>query len=263
MTEAVCLDRKNIERIAQTPEDRVLLARLWDKITAGMGKNILSCSGFLSPREQEMARFLFGNAEGLSFYGGFPDAQRKCLVYLPDYLSEIPEDDPIVCLRATFYKGDHPSHRDFLGALMGFGIERHCVGDICVGEGYCDFFVLSDIAPHLLRDFESAGRTKVKLSPMPLSEFAQPEEKTESFYDTLPSLRLDALIAAVWRLSRSESQELLERGMVFIGGRLVESPSHTLQEGDLVSVRHKGRFRYEGAVRETKKGRLRVSVRIY
>jgi len=76
------LDRKHIDKIAQTAEDKMLLARLWDKITAGMGKNILACTGFLSPREQEMAQFLFGNAQGLTFFGGYPDAQRKCLVYL-------------------------------------------------------------------------------------------------------------------------------------------------------------------------------------
>ena len=51
--------------------------------------------------------------------------------------------------------------------------------------------------------------------------------------------------------------------MVFIDGRMVESPAHNLREGDVISVRHQGRFRYEGTLRETKKGRLRVSVRIY
>lgn len=257
------MDRKNIDKIAQTPEDRVLLARLWDKITAGMNRNILSCSGFLSPREQEMARFLFGNGEGLSFYGGFPDAQRKCLVYLPDYLPEIPEDDPIVCLRATFYKGDHPSHRDFLGALMGFGIERHCVGDICVGEGYCDFFVLSDIAPHLLRDFESAGRTKVRLSLMPLSEFAQPEEQTESFYDTLPSLRLDAVIAAGFRISRTRAGEYILSGKAAIDGLPCEKPDKAVDEGAAISVRGLGKMKLAAIRGKTKKDRIGVEILRY
>ena len=34
------MDRSNIEKIAKTPEDRVLLAKIWDKICAGMRKNI-------------------------------------------------------------------------------------------------------------------------------------------------------------------------------------------------------------------------------
>ena len=45
------MDRSNIEKIARTPEDRVLLAKVWDKIQAGMRKNIPANSPFLSPRE--------------------------------------------------------------------------------------------------------------------------------------------------------------------------------------------------------------------
>ena len=78
------MDRSNIDKIAQNAEDRVLLAKLWDKITAGMRKNIPANTCFLSPREQEMANYLFGCPEGLHFFGGYPDAERKMLVYLPD-----------------------------------------------------------------------------------------------------------------------------------------------------------------------------------
>ena len=61
------------------------------------------------------------------------------LVFLPEYLEEenlSEEDSPLVCLRASFFDADALSHRDFLGALMGAGIARETVGDICVGKGY-------------------------------------------------------------------------------------------------------------------------------
>ena len=82
------MDRSNIEKIAKTPEDRVLLAKLWDKINAGMRKNIPANTCFLSPRELEMTKFLFGQAEGLHTFGGYGDAERKMLIYLPEYLEE-------------------------------------------------------------------------------------------------------------------------------------------------------------------------------
>ena len=116
------MDRNNIEKIARNPEDRLLLAKLWDKINAGIRKNIPANTCFLSPRELEMARFLFGEPEGLYAFGGYGDAERKMLVYLPEYLNEnalYEDDSPVVCLRAEFYQGDSLSHRDFLGALMG------------------------------------------------------------------------------------------------------------------------------------------------
>ena len=80
------MDRSNIEKIAQSSEDRVLLAKLWDKIHAGIRRCIMANTCFLSPREQELARYLFGVEPGLSFFGGYDDAERKMLVYLPEYL---------------------------------------------------------------------------------------------------------------------------------------------------------------------------------
>ena len=121
------MDRSNIEKIARTVEDRLLLAKVWDKINTGVRKNIVASTCFLSPRELEMTRYLFGSLDGLHRFGGYKDAERRMLVYLPEYLDEgalQEEDGPLVCLRATFYEGDSPSHRDFLGALMGAGIGR-------------------------------------------------------------------------------------------------------------------------------------------
>ena len=106
-----------------------------------------------------MARFLFGDEPGLHTFGGYGDAERKMLIYLPDYLEAdclYDEDAPLLCLRASFFEGDAPSHRDFLGALMGSGIAREAVGDICVGKGSCDFFVTAEIAPYLIQNFLSA-----------------------------------------------------------------------------------------------------------
>ena len=99
----------------------MLLAKVWDKINAGLRRNIIANTCFLSPRELEMTRFLFGDLPGLHSFGGYEEAERKMLVYLPDYLEEdalYAEDSPVVCLRASFFQEDSLSHRDFLGALM-------------------------------------------------------------------------------------------------------------------------------------------------
>ena len=94
------MDRSNIEKIAHSNEDRLLLAKLWDKIHAGIRKNIQASTCFLSPRELELAKYLFGEPEGLYAFGGYEEAERKMLVFLPDYLDtgSLPEDDcPLVC----------------------------------------------------------------------------------------------------------------------------------------------------------------------
>ena len=73
------MDRSNIEKIAKNAEDRVLLAKIWDKITAGMRKNIPANTSFLTLRELELCRFLFGSQEGLHPFGGYEGAERRAL----------------------------------------------------------------------------------------------------------------------------------------------------------------------------------------
>ena len=80
------MERSNIEKIAKNAEDKVLLAKVWDKISAGMRKNIPASTAFLTPRELEMTKFLFGQQEGLYTFGGYGDAERRLLVFLPGYL---------------------------------------------------------------------------------------------------------------------------------------------------------------------------------
>ena len=260
------MDRSNIDKIAQNAEDRVLLAKLWDKITAGMRKNIPANTCFLSLREQEMANYLFGCPEGLHFFGGYPDAERKMLVYLPDYLDEnalYGEDAPCICLRAAFFQGDSPSHRDFLGALMGAGVARETVGDICVGEGSCDFFVTAEIAPYLLQNFASAGRTKLHLERIPLTDACIPEPEVKEIKDTLASLRLDSVISSGFRIGRSLAAQYVTTGKAAIDGLPCEKPDKAVWEGMKISVRGLGKIKLESVNGRTKKDRISVVIHRY
>ena len=260
------MDRSNIDKIAQSNEDKVLLAKLWDKITAGMRKNIPANTCFLSPREQEMANYLFGCPEGLHFFGGYPDAERKMLVYLPDYLEEsalYEEDSPCICLRAAFFQGDSPSHRDFLGALMGAGVARETVGDICVGEGSCDFFVTAEIAPYLLQNFTSAGRTKLHLERIPLTDACIPEPEVKEIKDTLASLRLDSVIASGFRIGRSLAAQYVTSGKAAMDSLPCEKTDKPVSEGTKISVRGLGKIKLVKVNGKTKKGRISVVIHRY
>ena len=260
------MDRNNIEKIGRTPEDRLLLAKIWDKLQAGMRKNIVASSPFLSPRELEMCRFLFGNADGLFRFGGYEDAERKMLVYLPEYLEEgdlYADDSPVVCLRATFYEADTPTHRDFLGSLMGAGITRDSIGDICVGSGCCDFFVTAEIATYLLQNFISAGRTHLHLQQIPLTDVQIAPPQTKQIKDTLASVRLDSVISAGFRIGRSTAAQHITAGKAAINGLPCEKPDKTVEEGATVSVRGLGKIKLTAINGETKKGRISVVIDRY
>ena len=260
------LTRDNIEKIAQNPEDKVLLAKVWDKLQTGMRKNIIAASPFLSPRELELTRYLFGNAEGLYRFGGYQEAERQMLIYLPDYLGESEltgPDSPMVCLRATFYEGDTPNHRDFLGALMGSGIAREVLGDICVSKGSCDFFVTAQIAPYVLQNFTGAGRTKLRLTQIPLDQVQIAQPETKQIKDTLASLRLDSVISAGFRMGRSQAAQYVTAGKAAIDGLPCEKPDKAVEEGAKISVRGLGKIRLTSVNGQTKKGRISVVIDRY
>ncbi len=260
------MDRKNIEKIAQTAEDRLLLAKVWDKINAGMRKNILANTCFLSPRELDMTRYLFGDLAGLCAFGGYADAERKILCWLPDYLDEstlMDEDSPMVCLRATFWDGDTPSHRDFLGALMGAGIARETVGDICVGKSSCDFFVTAEVATYVLQNFTSAGRTHLHLESIPLSQVEIAEPEVKEIKDTVASLRLDSIISSGFRIGRSLAAQYISAGKAAINSLPCEKPDKAVSEGMKISVRGLGKIKLHSVGSNTKKGRISVVIHRY
>lgn len=260
------MDRKNIEKIAQSADDRVLLAKLWDKIGSGIRKNIPANTCFLSPREQEMARFLFGDEPGLFFFGGYEDAERKMLVFLPEYLDEsvlFEEDSPMVCLRTTYFEDDTLSHRDFLGALMGAGIARETVGDICVGKGRCDFFVAAEISSYIEQNFLSAGRTRIHITRIPLREADIPQPEVKELKDTVASLRFDSVVSSGFRIGRSLAAQYIAAGKAAIDGLPCEKPDKPIPEGAKISVRGLGKIRLVCVGGRTKKDRISVTIHRY
>lgn len=260
------MERNNIEKIAQTAEDKLLLAKLWDKISAGIRRDIPAHTCFLSPREQEMARYLFGEQSGLVRFGGYGDAERKMICYLPDYLDVdnlYDAGSPVVCLHAEYYEGDTLSHRDFLGALMGAGIARDTVGDICTGKGCCDFFVSAEIAPYILQNFSSAGRTRLHLTQVPLNQAAVQEPEVKELRDTLASLRLDSVISAGFRIGRSQAAQFISAGKAAIDGLPCEKPDKAVTEGAKISVRGLGKIKLQTVGGQTKKGRISVIIHRY
>lgn len=254
--------KTKIEKLAQNPEDKMLLAKVSDKLTAGQRRDIPGYTCFLSLREQELVRRLM-REDGLTFFGGYAGAERAIAAWLPAYLDEtslIGPDGPVVCLRASYYEKDRLTHRDFLGSLMGAGVKRETVGDICVGEGSCDFFLLREIAPYVEKNLISAGRTKLHVERISLTECRIPIPETELRHETLASLRLDCVMSAGFRLGRTQAVKYILAGSVSADGMPVTKPDKLLEEGAVISARGLGKIRLLQVKGQTKKGRISVEI---
>jgi RNA-binding protein YlmH len=146
---------------------------------------------------------------------------------------------------------------------MGAGIGRETVGDICVATGSCDFFVAKQIAPYLLQNLESVGRTKIKLKEVPLKEAYIPQPEVQEIRDTLASLRLDSVISAGFRISRSSAADYICAGKAVLNGLPCEKPDKAVEEGAVLSVRTLGKIRLKTVGGQTKKGRISVIIERY
>ena len=188
------------------------------------------------------------------------------LVYLPEYLDEdtlYGEDSPIVCLRADFYEGDSPTHRDFLGALMGAGVGRETVGDICIGNGSCDFLVTAQIAAFIEQELSSAGRIQLRIHRVPLAQIQVPTAEMKLIKDTVASLRLDSILASGFRISRALASQYISAGKVAVDGLPSEKPDKLLEAGMKISLRGSGKICLTKVNGQTRKGRISVEIHRY
>lgn len=258
-----------ISSIAQTQEDTLLLAKLYDKLSAGERRNIPAATAFLTGREQLLARQLIDRAgiPDVHAFGGVSGAERQVLCYVPDYYEPeeflTGEEGPIAALRAKISAYDHLEHRDFLGGILAEGIRREVLGDIFVGEESCDFLVLRDMAPYLLQQLSTIGRAKVTLTEIPLSDIQVPEQKVKVIRDTVASLRLDSVMASGFSMGRSKAQTYISAGKVQLDHLPVTKADREVAEGAVISARGLGKMKVTAVGGTTKKGRISITIERY
>ena len=146
---------------------------------------------------------------------------------------------------------------------MGSGIARESVGDICVGDNSCDFFVTEEIAPYLLQNFSSAGRVKLRLQQIDVADAAIPEPEVQEIRDTVASLRLDSVISSGFRVGRSLAAQYISAGKAAIDGLPCEKPDRIISEGSKISVRGLGKIKLHAVNGRTKKDRISVVIHRY
>ena len=165
------MDRRELlDRAAHSPEERLLLSRVWDKCEQCRTRNSPTATGFLSPAEQAAAQgflVLLGARESGIFWGGYDGAERKRLLFLPEWMAE-PDGTEIAAVRAACRSGGDLTHRDFLGSLMALGLTREKIGDILVEKGGCQVLLDPSMTDFLLQNWDSAGREKLTVTPLPL-----------------------------------------------------------------------------------------------
>lgn len=251
-----------LHTLAKTPDERLLLAQVLDKWELCQRRSYPTHTRFLDLRQRTLVTHLLERmgATGESvLWGGYPDAERVCALFYPDYLTA---DDvctaphqPLTLLRAQKSRSDTLAHRDYLGALMGLGLERSVIGDILVHDQGADILVLTEMAEYILSNFCKAGRKFLTLDTVPLAELRLPMTEETIREGSVASLRLDSVTALLFSISRTQAQEAIEKGLVFVNQMQVLKNEYPLAAGDRITLRGHGRARIEALGGTSRKGR--------
>lgn len=217
---------------------------------------IITSTAFLSPEEQAEAEafFTYKSIKPV-FFGGSEGAERKIAFFVPD--EDMFFADRIVCVKLT---GDLGSlgHRDYLGAVLGLGLERAAIGDILPGKT-AYLFCLPAAGRCIEQSLLKVGRQNVKVELVPLSQAPQAEVRNEEIRFTVKSMRLDAVAAGLFRLSRTIAAERIERGDCSVNHRPVLKPDAPVKEGDVLIMRGSGKGEISETGGRTKKDRVYVT----
>ncbi|MCL7746389.1 RNA-binding protein [Halalkalibacter alkaliphilus] len=217
---------------------------------------------FLDPRQQEIVRTIIGHDEdvSLSFSGGSRYAERCRLRLTPPYLETLEED-----FQLTLFSIDYPTkfvtieHRDILGAFMNVGIKREKFGDILINEdGISQIIVATEISEYVEMNIQKVGKATVRLNRIPLTEHIIPKNEWTEEVTTASSMRLDVILAKMYKLSRSKVTPFIEKGLVKVNWKVVDRVDFTLEVGDYISVRGFGRSKVIGIDGMTKKEKYRL-----
>ncbi len=264
-------------------EEAYLKKRFIDLSKRAEDKNIITFSHFLNLNElnifHQIKKDLYSSFQT---FGGYDCAERQMVAFIPDALSYVWDDStentvkdsinasksipyPIITVAFT---PSHPkfaeslTHRDVLGALMHLGIKRETLGDILILDNQIIVFCTNSIADYMIEQCSMIRHTNVTASQIAAADFHY-EPKWIEKEGVVSSLRLDTIIADVCKLPRSAAQKIISEGNAFINAKRIQQNTYNCQNGDILSVRHVGKFQIETTGHVTKKGRIRYRYKIY
>lgn len=213
-------------------EGSILRAYISENIEKAQRENIPSAvSKFLDSASLSAASALARSTAGrFIFWGGFEEAERVVMLSVPDYIDSNDPNEiftvyadgcPLSAVRIEKDKFSDIGHRDYLGAVMGLGLTRESVGDICVHSDGCDIIALPNAAKYIEENLTGAGRATLKAKLIPLGEVRAPQVSIKEMNITVVSPRLDAVAGEIFSLSRSAAAQAIASGAVTVNDEQV------------------------------------------
>lgn len=262
------MERQSLLKQFPNQEERLLFAQVLDQAMECRKKHEMVFTDFIDAgKSGHFLEVLQRNFDlEIKAFGGSLESERRIIGFAPSYLELTYGDFRLKTLSISKNKKfgqDDLSHRDYLGSILGLGIDRKKVGDILLLEETTYCFVKEEIAGYLCGNLKKVAKTPVQVEVVEALDKTSFLQKGEERRFTVASVRLDAVLSAGFHLSRGKVQEILKSEKVFLNWNVAESASVLLKEGDMISMRGFGRARLLEICGETKKGRVAVVMELF
>ncbi|MBQ2696655.1 MAG: hypothetical protein IJF61_05075 [Clostridia bacterium] len=242
-------------------DEKMLLARIGD-LERGAEHGGKPCfSRFLDPKEIAVFNKQPLPKTPFMLWGGYEDSERKILGFFPDYLEPDPALFPIRALRIT--SREPLGHRTVLGSVMGLGIERNLIGDVAMETQGAVLFACDSICDYIKLNLTKAGRAGIKIQEALPESLELLPKAWEPICGTVASLRLDCVLGLLTGASRNGAEEMLKQERVLLNHTLCKKSATLVNTGDVLSVRGFGRAELLEIGGETRKGRMKITLKKY
>ncbi len=258
-------DREKILRYFKAGGDEQLAAKLLDLAEGANKSRKYRVSEFLDPHAYNVAEIIAANFENIKLAadGGFANAERVKVAFVAEDFFGQPDFGMAYFLAAWDKRYYDLSHRDILGAFMGTGCKREALGDIVFVPEGAQLVVEKSLMNYLTGNLTQIGAAPVTLKELAREELLQKEEKVKLINATVADLRLDAVAAAGYGVSRSRMADEIKSLNVKVNWKEAKKAAQPVNAGDVISFRGRGRVEVEEIRGTTKKGRISVTLKRY
>ncbi len=242
-------------------EERLLIATACDKAAQAVQRQQPYFTTFLDPGQRALlSQYDYLWDATMDSFGGYAEAERQIVAFSPG-LVDYPLQYPLVAVAVSGnFNFATVTHRDYLGSLLALGIKRDTVGDILVGTAGCQLVLQQTIASYVLANWQAVGKVGIKVAEIPVAELKPPEPKIVWRQATVASLRLDAIVAVAYAISRTQAATLI-RGGKFKHNFVVETRcDKTVAIGETLSLAVQGRAQLREIGGQSRKGRWYVQI---
>ncbi|MTI61656.1 MAG: photosystem II S4 domain protein [Firmicutes bacterium] len=260
------LDREKLSSHLHREEEQLLAGHIFDKIEMVLKRKNEESTNFLNPYECEIAEGLLQQIYDVNYLidGGYQGAERKRITVFPEYLFPEHVDPQVEILKIEGnFKFQPVNHRDFLGALMGLGIKREMIGDILILKEMAEVVVAAEMVEFIITKLTKVHQVPVELMEIESKELILPSNNTKEIKTTVASMRLDAVASAGFGDSRNKISRDIKSEKVKLNWKTVADPACSVEIGDLISIRGRGRVNVVERIGLSNRGRIKLSLERY